>query len=145
MDYIRIDNQDYPIIEYKETYDIDNDADSLQITLSSLSYDEILILFRDGMAWQLVKSLTNNKLFSNFKQPVNDLSEYRKLINIVDNLNGTFTIKMNKMSRTEKAIEEAVKAQIAEMLADMSMNTSEESFISEIEADEAYTKGVNES
>ena len=67
MDYIRIDNQDYPIIEYKETYDIDNDADSLQITLSSLSYDEILILFRDGMAWQLVKSLTNNKLFSNFK------------------------------------------------------------------------------
>ena len=76
---------------------------------------------------------------------MNDLSEYRKLINIVDNLNGTFTIKMNKMSRTEKAIEEAVKAQIAEMLADMSMNTSEESFISEIEADEAYTKGVNES
>ena len=145
MDYIRIDNQDYPIIEYKETYDIDNDADSLQITLSSLSYDEILILFRDGMAWQLVKSLTNNKLFSNFRQPINDLSEYRKLINIVDNRNGTFTIKMNKMSRTEKAIEEAVKAQIAEMLADMSMNTSEESFISEIEADEAYTKGVNES
>ena len=131
MNYIRIDGQDYPITDYKEAYSIEDEADSLYITLS-MTYEEILGLFKDNMAWKLVKTLTENKLFSNFKHPVNDLSEYCRVMTITDNRDDTFTVKVNKLSKIEKAVKEALQTQAI-------------SFISEIEADEAYTRGVNES
>lgn len=132
MARIKIKETEYPIINFQEQFNHNWKRDCIYITLES-DYETIQNLFIDGLEWELLKTFEENKLFSNLVKEVENLSEYCKAGKIIDNRNGTFTVEMGKETEIEILEKE------------LAARPSESSFISEIEANDAYSRGVNES
>ena len=132
MARIKVKETEYPIINFQEQFNHNWGRDCIYITLES-DYETIRNLFVDGLEWELLKTFEENKLFSNLVKEIENLSEYCKAGKISDNRDGTFTVEMGKETEIEKLKKE------------LAARPSEDSFISEIEANDAYSRGVNES
>lgn len=128
---IKINEETYPIIDFQEKFNHNWERDCIYVTLES-EYEILNSIFVDGLKWELLKSFEKNKLFSNLVKEVEDLSMYCKAGKIFDNRDGTFTVEMGKETEIEILKRELASKPI------------EDSYISEIEASDAYTRGVNE-
>ena len=103
MIYIKIGNDLYPAFISGKNSDHDwDDRMSKSITVT-MSYDDAIELFIDGLEWSIVQDNPTEE--DPAHQDEWDNSEYDIAGDITDHRDGTLTVKMGKMTDLEEAYE----------------------------------------
>lgn len=116
MTYIKVNNTLYPAVINGKTVDYDWDKRETKSITLNMDYAEVLKLLPDNTPWSIVQDVTetvegdNGDITETTKQVEYDNSEYSMSGAIIDNRDGTCTIKMGKPTEIETVTANAISS-----------------------------------